>query len=868
MGQVYRATDTRLKRQVAIKILPSSVAADSERLARFQREAEVLASLNHPHIAAIYGFEESAGVCALVMELVEGEDLSQRIARGPIPVDEALPIAKQIAEALEAAHEQGIIHRDLKPANIKVRPDGTVKVLDFGLAKAIERPASAPKVSQSPTITTPAMTQAGVILGTAAYMSPEQARGKAVDKRADVWAFGAVLFEMLTSRRAFPGEDITDTIVSVVSKEPDWRALPAATPSGLRRLLVRCLKKDAKDRLRDIGDAWRLLEDEPSAAPQLETASRLPWLAAAALAVVAAAVGVVHFREAASEPQMLQYTLAAADKTTIANFAISPDGRTLAITATAASEKGSQLWVRSLNSLQAQVLTGTEGANYPFWSPDSRFIGFFAGGKLQKIAATGGPAQTVCDAPSGRGGTWNVEGEIVFAPTNRGGLSRVSQTGGLAVQITQAESGTYRYPAFLPDGRRFLYTHLGGTENGIYLASLDSSSTSNPAKRALLDESNARYVPPSGRRGDGTLLFLREGALMAQAVDPQSLEMKGDVATVAGLVSPGYDTGYNLFSVSSNGVLVYESGTRALSSTQHIWFDRSGRALATVGRPVQTEGSSLSPDGTRALISRSGRGPTQADLWMYDLDRGSESRFTFDASDNRSPVWSPDGARVAFSSNRAGGVQNLYLKDSNGAGQDGPLFRSATDKLANDWSRDGKFIVFNNQDSRTQSDLWALPMSPGIPGDRIPIPLLTSEFNESMGQISPDSRWLAYVSDESGRAEVYVQPFSPGNPTKAGKVQISTAGGTQPRWRSDGKELFYAAPDRKMMVAEVNVTRDAVDPRAPHVLFEMLFDLPKQAGFYYSPSADGKKLLMAAEPDGNTQAPITVVMNWQAGLKK
>jgi dipeptidyl aminopeptidase/acylaminoacyl peptidase len=337
---------------------------------------------------------------------------------------------------------------------------------------------------------------------------------------------------------------------------------------------------------------------------------------------------------------------------------------------------------------------------------------------------------------------------------------------------------------------------------------------------------------------------------------------------VAGQVSPGYDTGYNLFSVSGNGVLVYETGTRGLSSTQHTWFDRSGKALATVGRPVQTEGSSLSPDGARALISRSGRGPTQADLWMYDLNRGSESRFTFDASDNRSPVWSPDGARVAFSSNRAGGVQNLYLKDSNGAGQDGPLFRSATDKLANDWSRDGKFSGFNNQDSRTQSDLWARPMSPGIPGDRIPIPLLTSEFNESMGQISPDSRWLAYVSDESGRAEVYVQPFSPGNPTKAGKVQISTAGGTQPRWRSDGKELFYAAPDRKMMVAEVNVTRDAVDPRAPHVLFEMLFDLPKQAGFYYSPSADGKKLLMAAEPDGNTQAPITVVMNWQAGLKK
>ena len=646
MGQVYRATDTMLGRQVAIKILPDLFAADSGRLARFEREAKTLAALNHPHIAAIYGFEKSADTHAFVMELVEGEDLSQRIARGPIPIDEALPIAKQIAKALEAAHEQGIIHRDLKPANVKVRPDGTVKVLDFGLAKAIEPPASSRNVSQSPTITTPAMTQAGVILGTAAYMSPEQARGKTADKRADVWAFGAIVFEMLTSRRAFPGEDITDTIVSVVSKEPDWRALPAATPLDLHRLLTRCLKKDAKDRWRDIGDAWRLLEDEPLVAPQTKAASRLPWVAAAVLAVAAAGVSFVHFREATSEPQMLQYTLAAPKKTTVANFAVSPNGRTLAIVAI--GDKGSQLWMRSLNSLQAEPLSGTDGANYPFWSPDSRSIGFFAEGKLQKIAATGGPAQTLCPAPSGRGGTWNVEGEIVFAPTNRGGLYRVPEAGGLAVQITAPETGTHRYPAFLPDGRRFLYTRLGAKENGIYLGSLDSSTTSNSAQRALLDESNGRYVPPSAHGGDGTLLFLREGILMAQRVNPQTLEVKGDVAPVAGPVSPGYDTGYNLFSVSSNGVLVYETGSRALSLIQHTWFARSGKQLAAVGRPVQAEGFSLSPDGTRTVISRIGRGPTQADLWIYDLDRGSESRFTFDASDNLSPVWSPDGARVAF----------------------------------------------------------------------------------------------------------------------------------------------------------------------------------------------------------------------------
>ena len=875
MGEVYRATDTKLKRQVAVKILPPALAADPDRLVRFQREAEVLASLNHPHIAAIYGLEEAdpstgsgqAAVRALVMELVEGEDLTQRIARGPIPLDQALPIAKQIAEALEAAHEQGIIHRDLKPANIKIREDGTVKVLDFGLAKLADPAASSnPSATMSPTLSLHA-TMAGVILGTAAYMSPEQARGKTVDRRADIWAFGAVLFEMLTSRRAFPGEDITDTIVSVVSKEPDWSALPAPAPVGLRRLLKSCLEKDAKDRLRDIGDAWRLLEDGSPVAPQTKPASRLPWVAAAALAVVAVGVSVVHFREVAPEPRMLQYTLAAPEKTTIANFAVSPDGRTLAITAT--GEKGPQLWVRSLNSLQAQPLGGTEGATYPFWSPDSRFIGFFAQAKLQKIAATGGPAQTLCNAPAGRGGTWNLEDVIVFAPTNRGGLYRVPGAGGVAVPITQPETGTHRYPVFLPDGRRFLYTQLGAKENGIYLGSLDSQPTSNSTQRVLLDESNERYVPPSTHSRAGTLLFWREGTLMAQEVDPQTLGTKGDVFRVVGLVSPGYDTGHNLFSVSSNGVLVYETGSSALSLTQHAWFDRSGKQVAAVGRPVQSEGFSLSPDGTRAVISRNGRGPTQADLWMYDLKRGTESRFTFDASDNRSVVWSPDGARVAFSSNRGGGVHNLYQKDANGTGQDDPLFQSGTYKSADDWSRDGKFIVFSNQDPKTKSDLWALTMIPGNPGDRTPIPLLTSEFNEWMGQVSPDSRWLAYVSDESGREEVYVQAFSPGNPAKAGKLQVSTAGGSQPRWRGDGKELFYAAPDRKMMVTAVKSTGEIFDRSAPQPLFEMLLYPTNMAGFYYAPSADGKKFLMTTEPKGNTETPpLTVVVNWQAALKK
>jgi Tol biopolymer transport system component len=711
------------------------------------------------------------------------------------------------------------------------------------------------------------MTGAGVILGTAAYMSPEQARGKTVDKRADIWAFGVVLFEMLTGRRAFRGDDISITLAAVMMKEPDWGALPASTPVGLRRLLTSCLEKDAKDRLRDIGDAWRLLEDASPVAPQTKPASRLPWVASTALAMVAAGVGVVHFTETVPEPPVLQYTLAAPEQRTIGNFAISPDGRTLAIAA--AGEKGPQLFVRSLNSLQAQPLAGTEGAQYPFWSPDSRVIGFFANGRLQKIAATGGPAQTLCEAPSGRGGTWNLDGVIVFAPTNRGGLNRVPEAGGVAIQITKPETGTHRYPAFLPDGRRFLYTWLGAKENGIYLGSLDPKPTASSDQRVLLDESNGRYVPSSTHGRDGTLLFSREGSLMAQMVDPQTLGMKGDVFPVAGLVSRGYDTGHNLFSVSSSGVLVYETGSRALALTQHTWFDRSGKPVAAVGRPIQSEGFSLSPDGKRAVVGRNGRGPTQADLWMYDLERGTESRFTFDASDNQSPVWSPDGARVAFSSNRGGGVQNLYQKDSKGTGQDDPLFQSVTNKSANDWSRDGRFIVFSNQDPKTQFDLWALPVLPGHVGDRVPIPLLTGEFNESMGRVSPDTRWLAYVTDESGRNEVYVQPFSPGHPAKAGKLQISTEGGSQPRWRGDGRELFYVAADRKMMATDVIVSGELFDRSAPHVLFEMTSSPADLSGFSYAPSADGKTFLMTAAPTGNAEAPtLTLVVNWQAAVKK
>ena len=453
---MYRARDTRLGREVAIKV---STAQFNE---RFEREARVIASLNHSNICTLF----DVGPNYLVMEMVEGQTLAERIKDGAIPLEEALRIARQIGDALEAAHARSIVHRDLKPANVKIKLDGVVKVLDFGLAKG---QASARDPENSSTVTME-MSEAGMILGTPGYMSPEQASGEAADKRADIWAFGVVLHEMLTGKRLFMGATMREILTAVVTREPDLELVPGK----VRRLLKSCLEKDPKDRLRDIGDAWRLLEDTPPLAPRTKPASRLPWVAAAALAVVAAEVSFVHFREAAPEPQMLQYTLAAPEKTTIANFAVSPDGRALVIGAN--GEKERQLWVRSLNSLQAHPLAGTEGANYPFWSADSRFIGFFAQGKLQKIAAMGGPAQILCDAPAGRGGAWNLGGVIVFAPTNSGGLYRMSEAGGVAVQVTKPETGTHRYPGFLPDGRRFLYTQLGARENGIYLGSLGFQS--------------------------------------------------------------------------------------------------------------------------------------------------------------------------------------------------------------------------------------------------------------------------------------------------------------------------------------------------------------------------------------------------------
>jgi serine/threonine protein kinase len=890
MGEVYRARDTKLNRDVALKILPETFASDPDRLARFTREAQTLAALNHPNIAAIYGLEESGGVRALVMELVEGDDLSQRIARGAIPLDEALPIAKQIADALEAAHEQGIVHRDLKPANIKVRADGTVKVLDFGLAKAMEPVAgSSPGMSMSPTLSLHA-TMAGVILGTAAYMSPEQARGRPVDKRTDIWAFGAVLYEMLAGARAFDGDDVTEIIAAVVKTTPNWSALPADTPRPIVVLIQRCLEKDRTSRIGDISAARFLLADHatlgvaptgaPPSAPLPHSAGSrtLPWVSSAAALVFAIAWLVVWAPWRAEKPverQLLQYTVASPDKVkNIQHIAVSPDGHYVVMQAS--GDGGQQLWVRSLDSLQTQPLAGTENASLPFWSPDSRDIGFFTSTQLKKISVTGGPSQALCDAPNSRGGTWSRDGAIVFAPGNGiGGLSRVAAAGGVPVPLTKNESGgTHRWPMFLPDGRRVLYLANGGNANGIHLASLDSTDD----RRLVLDESNPQYVPPSPGNPFGHLLFVRQQTLMAQPVDSQSLDPKGDLFPVAERVSRGQSNGHNLYSVSGNGILIFQAGGGG-AEIQHVWFDRSGKDIGTVGTLVRSRNSiALSPDGKRVVVERAeNQGPS--DLWITDMERsGSETRLTFDASVNVSPVWSPDGSKVAFGSNRKAGNLTLYQRASNGTGQDERLFESKDVNVPTDWSRDGRFLVFasTSVDGKTREDLWALPVTggatPGKQGDKKPILLLRTDYAETQGQLSPDSRWLAYTSNESGTFQVYVQPFAPGWDTPiTGKWQISTTGGTQPRWRGDGKELFYLATDRKLMTVDVKATAQSFDRGTPQALFDSRSSVGplSNLNWGYVPSADGKRFLMPVLPGAlGATPPLTVVVNWLAGVKK
>ena len=875
MGEVYRARDTRLNRDVAIKVLPEVFADDADRMARFEREARVLAALNHPHIAAIYGVEESNSSRALVMELVDGPTLADRMGAdriadrmgaGPIPLDEALAIAKQIAEALEYAHDKGVIHRDLKPANIKVTADGTVKVLDFGLAKALLDKPTAADPSNSPTLSMNA-TVAGVILGTAAYMSPEQARGKTVDRRADIWAFGVVLFEMLTGRAVFAGEDVSETLAFVMTKEPAFDALPAKTPLAVRNLLQRCLAKDVRQRLQHIGEARFALEhagDTPAAPVTVPVGSplgngRLAW-AVAAIAIVAALVlAFAYFNRAPADQETNKVSVLPPSNAAISSDsapAISPDGRRLAFVAQESSGK-SLLWVRPLNSLIAQSLAGTEDARQPFWSPDSRFIGFFASGKLKKVDASGGPPQTLCEVGPGTfGGTWNQNGAIIFAEGIQP-LLTVPAAGGQPRAATALDSSRqereHLFPHFLPDGRHFLYLALSAKrENGgTYVGSLDSKD----AKRLLGMASEVNYAPP------GYLLFVSDGTLMAQPFNTSRLSLSGEPFPIAEQVLSNPVFGDAMFSASESGVLAYRGGAFS-GKTQLTWFDRTGKQLGIVGPPGEYLNPELSPDGKRVAVEqKSAQG--HRDIWLLELSGGAATRFTFNPVDEYYPIWSPDGSHIVFASDREGSY-GLYLKPSSGVGSEELLLKSATEVAPFSWSSDGRFIVYRFFGTKGHVEEWGLPMS----GDRKPFALLRSEeFSYAYAKLSPDGRWVAYMTNESGRNEIDIQTF----PKPGGKWQVSDAGGIYPRWSRDGKELFYLAPDGKLTALTVKGD-SALEAGVPTALFEthMVGGPRNVVGFrqQYDVASGSQRFLINVPVAEETSSPITLVLNWTAGLKK
>ena len=855
MGQVYRATDTKLKRQVAIKTLPPSVAADADRLARFQREAEVLASLNHPNIAGIYGLEESHGTAALVMELVEGEDLSQRIARGAIPLDEALSIARQIAEALEAAHGRGIIHRDLKPANVKIRADGTVKVLDFGLAKAVEpggavQAGSAGRLSMSPTFATPLVTQEGMIVGTAAYMSPEQVKGRVVDTRSDVWAFGCLLFEMLAGRRPFDADDAASAMAAILERQPAWERLPATTPPAVRRLLRRCLEKDPKRRLHDVADA-RLEIDDAIAAPADDAAAiasggRWSWLALAAIVVAAlAGAAVAWFLKPAGGPRAnagggsARFLIALSQpmSETDGLLIISRDGRRLAYAAGPAGRQ--QLFVREIDQFASRVVPDTEGVVSAAFSPDGQAIGFVAERKLRTVSLSGGTPLTLRDRVDGAGLTWTADQFILYNPGTATGIWRIAAAGGEAAAVTQpgAKDNEQRFPEVLPNGNGLLFSARGGvTDDQVYVESLQTHE-----RRPLAKGSGPHYL------ASGHLVFVQAGTLFAVRFDPERLEVIGaPVAIIEGIRQAR--SGQPLISYSETGSIVYVPTNAEPGSNALVWVDRSGAEQPTgaSGRPYAQP--RLAPDGRRVVTSL--RGNTE-DLWMIDLARGTSSRLTAE-SNTSFPVWTPDGRRLTLASAKEGSY-SIYWRPADGSAPDERLLSGSWPNYPFSWSPDGNTLAFVSVSPTTLQDIRVLRADrPGAS-----TPFVETQFREGGPVFSPDGQWIAYVSDESGRFEIYVRPF----PGPGEKWPISVEGGSEPVWPRHGRQLFYRAGDA-MMAVDVE-TSPTFSAGKPHKLFDTPYERSIALWPNFDASADGQRLLMVKRGNPSPAAShINVVLNW------
>jgi Tol biopolymer transport system component len=866
MGEVYQANDSRLKRAVAIKVLPPAFTSDPERLARFEREAQLLAQLHHPNIAAIYGLEESDGIRALVMELVEGEDLSAVIARGPLALGEAVAIARQVADALEAAHGQGIVHRDLKPGNIKVSEDGAVKVLDFGLAKAMAPAAtSSADAMHSPTLTARA-TQLGIVLGTAAYMAPEQAKGRSVDQRADIWAFGAVLYEMLTGQRAFAGDDISEVLASVLKTEPEWQTLPAELPASMRRLLRRCLVKDPHKRLSSIGDARLELEEQETpvaaaaavpASPR-SVAARL-WPLAAGIVVAALVAGLLWPPARPAGVGLSRLSIVAPPGSEIypdsVQSAISPDGRMVAFVVGSLVKRAGQLWVRPLDSLVARRLEGGDGGELPFWSPDSRSIAFVAGGKLKVLTVATGRTEVLCDSRDTRGGAWSPTGVIVFTPDANGPLFRVSANGGEPVAVTaldpaRKESG-HRFPVFLPDGERFLYATVPahGGRFDIFAGSLRDSSRTLVASL----ESAPVYAEP------GWLLFSRHGSLAAQRFDAGKLKLIGEAVTLEDEPGVILDNSISFTagrpaSVSATGALAYFSFSS--NRMKVAWLDDSGAPTAGPDLPLgHYTQIAVSPRGTQAAIVRA-VSATESEIRLWDLDHRDSTPLSKGPGLNEHPVWSPDGSRVVFGSDRRGPV-DLFMKDVTDASPERPFYRAAVtfmDPFA--WSPDGKWIAVSQLDPETLQNIYLLPTGGEV---KLKTYLVAPGRDEAQA-ISPDGKWMTYLAEDTGASELYAQSF----PVPGHKVRISTggAGGLEKSWWTpDQRHILYVDPaSTSLMIVDVEAG-ETLRVSAPRVKTRL------PPGIVALDAMPDRKRWVALVRDSTAAGSLTVVQNWTAAVK-
>jgi serine/threonine-protein kinase len=865
MGEVYRARDLKLKREVAIKILPDEFSRDADRVNRFQREAEVLASLNHPNIAAIYDVQEASGSRFLVLELVEGQTLADRIQSGRIPIEEAVQIAKNICEALEAAHEQGIVHRDLKPANIKVTPDGKVKVLDFGLAKATE-PSPAATLSNSPTVLSAAMSNTGVILGTAAYMSPEQAKGRAVDKRADIWAFGVVLWEMLTGERLFQGETMTDVLAAVVTKEPDLNR----TPLKLRRLLRRCLEKDPKRRLRDIGEVRFLLEEgETDARVQVPPPNKSLW-AIPALLLALVALAFVHFRESPSPQPMMRFNVdlgpgAVASPRVTAS--ISPDGRRLVFVSRGADGRD-HLMMRLLDQANPTVIPETENATDPFFSADSLWIGFFADGKMKKVSVQGGGALALCDVVSARGASWGDDGYIIATlnSTSGTGLSRIPDSGGVPQMITSpADRGqaSDRWPQVLPGNQSVLFTSskvAGDYENGdIEVLSLKTGQVKVVARGGYF----GRYMAITGSIGE--LVYVRQGILLGVPFDAATSEVRGSATPLLQDVAADAPTAAGRFDFSGNGTFIYLSGKTSALDWPLVWLDSSGKMEPLLNSPRAYYNPRLAPDGKRVAYSVSLK-----DIEVYDWTKDRTTRLTFAQQNqvNAHPVWAPDGAHIVFRNQSSEGFSLQWIR-SDGAGESKQLLAQKGDIRPYSFSPDGRRLAFGAGGGQAGLDLWTTMLDlsdPDNPKVAKPELFLSTPFEEYEPAFSPDGRWIAYRTNPSGSTEVFVQPF----PGPGGKWAIGA--GRHPVWSRNGKELFYFGLDNRIMVTHYTSQRDSFVAEKSRVWSDTQILEPNLVFSNMDVAPDGKRFVISRRPDwlgGQKQSlEVTVMINFFDELRR